>query len=227
MPQNGSFKSAFVLLQAFRAISMRPFTTAAQVLQRLEAAGYPRSLRFILRPLDQMGGQFPIECDTRSKPYSYLWRDDRQSFQQPLLSLAKAVLLRLKESQVSIFLSGSIISLIALLFAAAHQKLEGCPGKSLQRRCLDSSRNHCSPTTPPAALISPRMKVFAPICLFINAKQSTVTRYHLMSREESVRAVASFAVVDTGLRWNGRTFDRKSASSDTLSLRASEVDFGR
>ncbi len=98
MPQNGSLETAFVLLEVLRSIPRRRYTTAAQVLQSMEAAGYTRSIRSVQRLLDQLSGQFPIECDTRSKPYGYRWRDDGQSFHLPLLSPAEAVLLRLAES---------------------------------------------------------------------------------------------------------------------------------
>jgi hypothetical protein len=66
------------------------------------------------------------------------------------------------------------------------------------------------PCESPAALSSPRMDVLAPICRAIHAKRPVAIRYHSMSNGESERVIVPFALVDTGLRWHARAFDRKS-----------------
>lgn len=66
------------------------------------------------------------------------------------------------------------------------------------------------PCETPAVLSSPRMDVLAPICRAIHAKRPVVIRYHSMSSGESERVIVPFALVDTGLRWHVRAFDRKS-----------------
>ena len=66
------------------------------------------------------------------------------------------------------------------------------------------------PCESPAVLSSPRMDVLAPICRAIHAKRPVAIRYHSMSSGESERVVVPFALVDTGLRWHVRAFDRKS-----------------
>ena len=65
------------------------------------------------------------------------------------------------------------------------------------------------PCESPAALSSPRMDVLAPICRAIHAKRPVAIRYHSMSSGESERVIVPFALVDTGLRWHIRAFDRK------------------
>ena len=62
----------------------------------------------------------------------------------------------------------------------------------------------------PAALSIPKMDVLATICRAIHAKRPIVIRYHSMSSGESERVIVPFALVDTGLRWHVRAFDRKS-----------------
>ena len=54
------------------------------------------------------------------------------------------------------------------------------------------------------------MDVLAPICRAIHAKRPIAIRYHSMSSGESERIIVPFALVDTGLRWHVRAFDRKS-----------------
>lgn len=66
------------------------------------------------------------------------------------------------------------------------------------------------PCESPAVLSSPRMDVLAPICRAIHAKRPIAIRYHSMSSGESERIIVPFALVDTGLRWHVRAFDRKS-----------------
>ncbi|WP_258190261.1 MULTISPECIES: WYL domain-containing protein [unclassified Stenotrophomonas] len=66
------------------------------------------------------------------------------------------------------------------------------------------------PCESPTALSKPRMDVLAPVCRAIYAKRAVAIRYHSMSSGESERVIVPFALVDTGLRWHIRAFDRKS-----------------
>lgn len=66
------------------------------------------------------------------------------------------------------------------------------------------------PCESPAALSSPKMEVLAPVCRAIHARRPVAIRYHSMSSGESERVIVPFALVDTGLRWHVRAFDRKS-----------------
>jgi len=62
----------------------------------------------------------------------------------------------------------------------------------------------------PTALRNLRMDVLAPVCRAIHAKRPVAIRYHSMSSGESERVIVPFALVDTGLLWHVRAFDRKS-----------------
>ena len=66
------------------------------------------------------------------------------------------------------------------------------------------------PCESPTALSNPRIDVLAPVCRAIYAKRPVAIRYHSMSSGESERVIVPFALVDTGLRWHVRAFDRKS-----------------
>lgn len=66
------------------------------------------------------------------------------------------------------------------------------------------------PCETPAILSCPRMEILAPICRAIHRKCPVSIRYHSMSSGESERVIVPFALVDTGLRWHIRAFDRKS-----------------
>jgi len=75
---------------------------------------------------------------------------------------------------------------------------------------VDSETKPLLPCEFPASLSNPQMEVLAPICRAIHAKRPVAIRYHSMSSGESERVIVPFALVDTGLRWHVRAFDRKS-----------------
>ena len=62
----------------------------------------------------------------------------------------------------------------------------------------------------PSRLTHPALDVLAPICRAIHARRPLAIRYHSMSSGASKRVIVPFALVDTGLRWHVRAFDRKS-----------------
>ena len=67
------------------------------------------------------------------------------------------------------------------------------------------------PCESPTVLSSPRMDMLVPVCRAIHAKRPVAIRYHSLSSGESERVIIPFALVDTGLRWHVRAFDRKSS----------------
>ena len=75
---------------------------------------------------------------------------------------------------------------------------------------VDGETKPLLPCESPAALSNPKMEVLAPICRAIHAKRPVAIHYHSMSSGESERVIVPFALVETGLRWHVRAFDRKS-----------------
>lgn len=75
---------------------------------------------------------------------------------------------------------------------------------------VDGEPRSLLPCEFPATLSCPRMDVLAPICRAIHAKRPLAIRYQSMSSGQSERVIVPFALVDTGLRWHVRAFDRKS-----------------
>ena len=75
---------------------------------------------------------------------------------------------------------------------------------------VDGQTKPLLPCEFPAALSNPQMEVLAPICRAIHSKRPVAIHYHSMSSGKSERVIVPFALVDTGLRWHVRAFDRKS-----------------
>lgn len=67
------------------------------------------------------------------------------------------------------------------------------------------------PSSMPARLNTPRLDVLASVTRAIHLKQTLRIRYHSISSGQSKREIVPFALLDTGLRWHVRAYDRKSA----------------
>jgi predicted DNA-binding transcriptional regulator YafY len=63
----------------------------------------------------------------------------------------------------------------------------------------------------PTALSQPRMSVLAPITRAIHSNKAIRLAYHSMSSGKSEREIVPLALVDSGVRWHVRAFDRKSS----------------
>ena len=63
----------------------------------------------------------------------------------------------------------------------------------------------------PAALSVPRMAVLAPVTRAIHCAKALRLVYHSLSGEPGERELVPFALVDSGVRWHVRAYDRKSA----------------
>ncbi len=75
---------------------------------------------------------------------------------------------------------------------------------------IGSEQKPLLPCEFPATLTYPRIDVLAAICRSIHGKSAIAIRYHSMMSGESERQIVPFALVDTGLRWHVRAFDRKT-----------------
>lgn len=79
------------------------------------------------------------------------------------------------------------------------------------------------PCLVPSRLSFPGLEVLASITRAIHLGQVLSIRYHSVSSGESYREIVPFALLDTGLRWHIRAFDRKSqAFRDFVLTRISE-----
>lgn len=66
------------------------------------------------------------------------------------------------------------------------------------------------PCSMPARLTTPKLDVLAAVTRAIHLRQALQIRYHSISSGQSDREIVPFALLDTGLRWHVRAYDRKS-----------------
>lgn len=116
--------NALLLLDILQQLPRRGYTSSAQVLARLTSAGHTLTLRTVQRHLDALCQRFPIECDTRSKPYGYRWQEGAASFSLPALTASEALLLALAQSETAQLLPAQTLRTLAPLFAVAQRQLD-------------------------------------------------------------------------------------------------------
>lgn len=123
--QSQALAHSFLILDILQRIPRNRFTTSTHLYEQLQAAGHNLTRRTLQRWLDAIVLQYPIECDTRSKPYGYRWLEGAQGFNLPVLSPPEALLLELARSEVSQMLPSRVIKTLAPLFDNARRQLDG------------------------------------------------------------------------------------------------------
>lgn len=128
--------NALLILEILRRIPRRHYTTSTHLHEQVAAAGYEVTLRTVQRHLDAICSRFPIECDTRGKPFGYRWVEGAEGLKLPLLTASEALLLQLAKSEVSQLLPTRTLVSMAPLFATARRELEATPAPQVERRWL-------------------------------------------------------------------------------------------
>lgn len=121
--RNQALEHALVFLDILRNIPRRRYTTTAHLHTQLTAAGHQITRRTLQRYLDLLCERFPIECDTRNKPYGYRWLERVQGFSVPLLSPPEALLLELASRQMAELMPQRTLAVLAPLFDSARRQL--------------------------------------------------------------------------------------------------------
>ena len=67
------------------------------------------------------------------------------------------------------------------------------------------------PCSMPARLTTPKLDVLAAVTRAIHLRHALEIQYHSISNGQSEREIVPFALLDTGLRWHVRAYDRKSS----------------
>lgn len=135
-PRNPALDSAFLLLDILARIPRRRFTTTSHIFEQLQAAGYQVTRRTVQRHLDALCERFPLECDTRTKPYGYRWLEGAHGFCLPRLSPPEALLLQLAKSQLTELLPNRTLTTLAPLFSSARLQLDDKSSPQADRRWL-------------------------------------------------------------------------------------------
>lgn len=170
-----SFETARIIIEILQLMPRRRFTTAANVCNALQAAGYERDLRSVQRLLDQLSDHFPIERDTRGKPYGYRWAENTQGFQLTSLTPAEALLLQIARAHIADFLPSHVTRQLDGLFTAAQKTIDERPSASVERRWLQKVRR--IPNTQPLLPVHLKPGIFEAISEALYYERKLLVHY--------------------------------------------------
>jgi predicted DNA-binding transcriptional regulator YafY len=135
-PPTPALDGALLLLEILRRIPRKRYTTSVHLHNQLIAAGFDLSLRTMQRHIDALCSRFPIECDTRSKPFGYRWREGAEGLHLPLLAPAEALTMQLARQEIASLLPARTVKTLAPLFDTARRTLDDSLTPSAARRWL-------------------------------------------------------------------------------------------
>ena len=109
--------------ELLRSIPRTGVTSASQVKEHLENAGYQKSLRSVQRQMDTLSKHFNIERNETSKPYGYRWSADSKGLSIPMLTEQESVMLALAEQYLRNLLPKQTIKTMEGYFNQARYNL--------------------------------------------------------------------------------------------------------
>ena len=97
--------------------------SAGEVRERLAARGHQVTARTVQRDLEALSSDFPIDCDTRAKPYGWSWRDDAIRISLPSMDWPEAISFHLIETYLHGVLPAVVKEGIEPYLSEARRKL--------------------------------------------------------------------------------------------------------
>lgn len=193
-----ALESARLLLAILQRIPRRRYTTSTHLLEQLQAAGFALTLRSLQRHLDVLVQHYPLECDTRGKPYGYRWSVGSQGLNLPLLSAPEALLLQLARSELAHLLPARTLLSLAPIFDCARQQLDAHPGDAAARRWLKKAQR--IPDALP--LLAPKLNlgVFETVSDALYSEHSLELVYRNAQGKRQQRSVWPLGLVAQGQR---------------------------
>ena len=129
-----------IYIEILRRIPRNQKITVSELHEQLIQAGYDRSRRSIERNLNELCNQYGIECDDRSKPYGYRWKNGAKGSMLPILSQQESLLLALAEEYLRNILPKSLMKSMDSLFKQAQYDLNTNEESTKNREWLDKVR---------------------------------------------------------------------------------------
>src|SRR5574337_641759 len=131
------------LLLAIQLLNRSPRgwkVTASELHRQLKNAGFDRDLRTIQRQLEMFSEHLQIECDNRSKPYGYQWKEQARALAVPNLTPQESLLLQLAEEHLKNLLPPRLMKSMDGFFNQARRNLSPASNARLERECAGKVR---------------------------------------------------------------------------------------
>ena len=120
-------------LEILRRIPRTHKITASELHVQLLAQGFTRDIRTIQRQLEMLTSHFDIECDARSKPYGYIWRENAKTMTVAQLSPSESLLLGLAAEHLRHLLPAPVMQRMDSFFQQADRNLRSDSNTALER----------------------------------------------------------------------------------------------
>lgn len=141
MPNNsGNMETVHLTIERLRRIPRERKISATELQSQLDGAGYERDLRSIQRQLRQVIEHFDVECDDRSKPFGYRWKEKAVGLSLPGMNQQESLVLELAQQHLRNLLPSKLMSSMIGFFRQARSNLQN-PGKAtLEKQWLKKVR---------------------------------------------------------------------------------------
>lgn len=150
-----SLDTVHTVLALLQRIPRNRKITSQELQTQLSAAGFVRELRTNQRHLETLTEHFDIECDSRSKPYGYRWKERAQGISLPGMTEQESLLLALAEQHLHSLLPASLMKSMAEFFTQARGNMAS-HGRAIKGREWLTKVRVVSQTQPllPAKILS-------------------------------------------------------------------------
>ncbi len=147
-----SMENVRLIIELLHRIPRKSRISAPELQRQLAAAGHERDLRSIQRQLKQLTEHFDIECDDRSKPFGYRWKEKAKGLSLPGLNQHESLLLILAEQQLRHLLPSRLMQSMDGYFRQARSNLQNTGKAALEKEWLSKVRvvSVSQPLLPPA-----------------------------------------------------------------------------
>ena len=135
-----TFETVMLALELLRRIPRNHKISASELHKQLTQAGITRELRTVQRQLEMLVEHFDIECDDRSKPYGYRWKERAKGMSLQVLSEQESLLLMLAEQHLKNLLPSPLMKSMESFFIQARSSLGQAGDSKLERQWLSKVR---------------------------------------------------------------------------------------
>tara|TARA_R110002072_G_scaffold301164_3_gene480300 strand:+ start:80034 stop:80990 length:957 start_codon:yes stop_codon:yes gene_type:complete len=144
-------ETVHLTIELLQRIPRQRKITANELQAQLADAGYERTLRSIQRQLQQITEHFDVECDDRSKPFGYRWKEKSKGLSLPGLNQHESLLLALAEQHLRNLLPGKLMASMDAYFRQARTNLQDTSKAHLEKEWLQKVRvvSATQPLLPP------------------------------------------------------------------------------
>jgi len=118
-----AIETARLLIELLRRIPRNAKVTANELCEQLASAGYHRDVRSIQRHLKEITEHFDVECDFRSRPYGYRWKEKAPGLTLPGIGPQESLLFTLAEQHLRNLLPHNLTRSLDVYFKQARNNL--------------------------------------------------------------------------------------------------------